>query len=475
MTRSRESRRMVGVGLARRLPLWALLGGAAGLWVRPLESSVTPAAPSVQTVNDNVWVEPGPILPNQNAILGAPLNEPDVNPSVPMPPGVPAQLVTNPKPSLGRPDVVPIAEVRSTYDSNIFYDPKNQKADLYTTVVAGLAVGWGDFRDQIEPLGTFQQTYEELRTPQFDVRRFFYASYTPGYTAFLKNTGEDTLDQNANVGARWEFGGLTCDFRANYRIFSEALVDAGTRIRQTQLDIALNSRYDLTGRISAEADLDVVTHHFDNRSLVDSTEWIDQNYLNYQVFSKTSISAGATFGYVSVDSGPNQVYEQMLSRVVYDTDRGISANLFGGVEFRQFDAGNVPSETNPVFGASLLYSPFAGTNLSVSGSRLQTPSAEYVGQDIETSRVSVTCTQDLFGKATLSLQGTYGSLDYGDNGGVGDIHRSDNWVGMEASVAFHVTASVSVSLEYDYSHNESSLSQFSFVDNRGTVDVNMLF
>jgi len=34
---------------------------------------------------------------------------------------------------------------------------------------------------------------------------------------------------------------------------------------------------------------------------------------------------------------------------------------------------------------------------------------------------------------------------------------------------------VSVSLEYDYSHNESSLSQFSFVDNRGTVDVNMLF
>jgi len=454
-----------------------MLCGAAGFCARPLAATADPAAPSAQAANDNTWVEPAADVLPGNAMPPEGLIPPGAaganNPAEPI---VEAPQVGNKGAgqSLGRPDVAPIVEIRTTYDDNIYYTPTDKKSDVYTTVVAGLAVGWGDFRDRLEPLGSFQEAYEKLRTPDFDARQFLYASYTPGYTAFIKYPGEDTLDQNANVGARWLFGSLTCDLRANYRYFSDALADTGTRSRESQLDIALNSRYDFSDKTSAEVDLNMITHHYDNNSLVGSTELIDENYLNYQVLPKTSISAGATLGYLSEEEGPNQTYEQALARVVYVPDREISANLFGGVEFRQF-SGGFASLTDPVFGASVTYSPFDDTAITVAGSRVVTSSAEYVGQDIKETNVSIKCTQLLFDKVTLTLGGAYGSSDYVDDGQTGDIHRDDDTLQLQGSISFHMTMYMAVSLSYYYSHNDSSLETYTFVDNRAVIDFDLLF
>jgi Putative beta-barrel porin 2 len=455
-----------------------LLGGTAGLFRPQLAASTNPESPWVDTSGSNFWVEPGPLAPAQGS-QSAPATESATSarqsgdPSAVAVEG-PEVDINGAKQSIGRPVVVPIVQIRTTYDDNIFYNPTDKKADVYTTMVAGLAVGWGEFRDQITPLGSFQEIYDQLRTPDFDSRQFFYASYTPGYTAFAENGREDTLDQNANLGTKWLFGGLTCDLRANYRLFSEALADTGTRIRQGQFGIALNSQYEFSNRTSVEADLNFITHHFRENFLVNSTEWIDRNYLNYQVFPKTNISAGATLGYVAADSGPDQTYEQALGRVVYNTDRRISANISGGIEFRQF-AGVVADVTNPVFSATLNYSPFDGTNITVAGSRFVTNSVEYIGQDIVATKVSVACTQQLFDKVALSIEGAYGTSDYGDNGGAGDIHRNDDGFGFQGSISFHVTADLAVNLLYEYGHNLSTLERYTFVDNRAVVDLDLLF
>ena len=468
--------RQHSAGFAHCLRVCVLLAGVT-LCVSPRAArAVDSSGSSLPASQENNWVEPDSLMPGENS-PNVRVNEttPLAGQAAPEPIAEgPSNGTSGGFLNLGRPDVAPIVEVKTTYDDNIYLDPRDKKSDIYTTVVAGLAVGWGNYRDQLSQLGSFQETYDQLRTPDFDSRQFFYASYTPGYTAFIKYPGEDTLDQNASVGARFLFGGLTCDLRANYQHFSEALVDAGTRVRQGQFDIALNSRYDLNDRTSVEADLNVITHHFDNASLVDSDEFIDQNYFNYQLFPKTNISAGATIGYIAVDSGPNQTYEQALTRVTYDSTHRASAVLFGGVEFRQFSE-NIASVTNPVFGASMLYSPFDGTNFDLSASRLVTNSAEYVGENIVATTVNLGITQQLFKKIAFNLQASYGDYNYGENGGGEDIHRTDDDLGVQASLLFHVSSLLAVTLTYEYSHNDSTLQRFTFDDNRASIDLYLLF
>ncbi len=383
-------------------------------------------------------------------------------------------IVDGAKQSIGRPDVVPIVEIKTTYDDNIFINPTHKQADDYTTVTAGLAVGWGEFRDQLTPLGSFQESYDQLVTPDFDNRQYFFASYAPGYTFFANHGSEDTLDQNANLGARGNFGNLTVDANAAYRLFSEGVAEVGNRVRQSQIDVAIDSQYQISSRTSAEVDLSVITHNYDQNYNVNSEEWIDRNYLSYQIMPKTNVSGGFTLGYVNVDKGSNQTYEQAVGRIVYDTGAHLMADLFGGVEFRQFTNGGA-SVTNPVFNAQLVYNPFDGTNITLSAQRTVSNSAEYVGQNDVGTTVALSISQSLFDKLTLTLQGSYENYDYGAGGGVGTVQRTDDALRLEVAAAFHVTKFLAVNLAYDYWHNNSTLGQYNFDDNRVSLDLDLLF
>lgn len=479
----RKSRRYERGGIAmfsfaRRLPFWLRLAGAAGFSAGPLAASTDPAGTG--GVASAPWVEPGPLATGQDVSTVPPAaagSDPSGPAATAMPAPIeeaPVVVVDGAKQSIGRPDIAPIVEVRTTYDDNIFISPTNRQSDYYTTVVAGLALGWGEFRDRLMPLGSFQQNYEQLINSDFDTRQFLFASYTPGYTVFAKHPSENTLDQNASLGARGCFGNLTCDVRADYKLFSEGVAEVGNRVRQSQVNVDFDSQYQISARTSAEVDLNVVTHHYDQNFYVNSSEWIDRNYLGYQVMPKTNVSAGCTLGYVDVDQGSNQTYEQALARIDYDTGQRISANLFGGVEFRQFVDGGA-SFINPVFNAEIIYSPFDGTNISLSGERVVANSAEYVGENDVITRVSVTLSQAIYQKLTLSLQGSYYNYNYGAGSGGGDIQRTDNGLRFEASAAFHVTPYLAVNLAYDYWHNESNLNPFNFDDNRATLDLDLLF
>ncbi len=222
-------------------------------------------------------------------------------------------------------------------------------------------------------------------------------------------------------------------------------------------------------------DLNEITHDYDHNAQVDSTEFIDQNYFNYQILPKTNLSAGLSLGYVSVSKGSNQVFEQGLVRTSYDTGHRISGNIFGGVEFRQFSGGG-DSVVNPVFGLQAVYSPMDGTTLTLAGSRLVTTSAEYIGQNIVTTGVSLTASQLFYEKITASVKAGYENYDYGsagDNGGA--VQRTDDALRFGASAAFHVTPHLGVNLAYDYWHYASTARQFRFDDDRVSIYLDFLF
>lgn len=460
----------------RVLPLGlAFAGISGGALFGSVPADPVPAQPSPGIT----WTEPAQLGPNDylpEEPLPTPVTPQETThntPASPPAPIAPEVDLGGSRRSLGRPQVAPIVRIVTSYDDNIFITPNHRKADLYASAVAGVAVGWGEFRDQLTQLGAFQETYEGLRTHDYDLRSFFFASYTPGYTAFLKNSQENSFDQDATLGGRLLFGNLVTDVRANYRLFSEALQDSGTRVRQSQFSLAVDSRYDLSTKTSLEADLGVTTHHYNQNGLVDSAEWIDRNYFNYQIMPKTQISAGATFGYVAVDSGPDQTYEQVLTRVNYDTGRALSGTLFGGVEFRQFSGHG--TETEPVFGLEVVYKPVEGTTIHLLASRLVTNSAEYIGQNIVSTGFSLAVSQELWKKVTLTLRGGYANDEYGTEGGFGHVQRTDDGLQLGASIGFHLTEHLQVTLAYNYTHDDSSLERFTYDDNRATLDLDLLF
>ena len=55
------------------------------------------------------------------------------------------------------------------------------------------------------------------------------------------------------------------------------------------------------------------------------------------------------------------------------------------------------------------------------------------------------------------------------------MDRTDDAFRLGASLAFHLTAHVSVTLAYTYSHNDSTSERFNFDDNRATLDLELLF
>jgi len=192
------------------------------------------------------------------------------------------------------------------------------------------------------------------------------------------------------------------------------------------------------------------------------------------LFPKTNISGGFTLGYVNVDKGSDQTYEQAVGRIIYDAGSKLTANLFGGIEFRQFIDGGA-SVTNPVFDFELAYAPFEDTNINLTASRIVANSAEYAGRNDVGTTVALTISQAFYEKLTLSAQGSYENYNYGAGGGIDGVQRTDDALRLELSAAFHVTKFLSVNLAYDYWRNMSNISQFTFDDNRISLNLEMLF
>lgn len=374
---------------------------------------------------------------------------------------------------MGKFQVVPHAEARVTADDNIFIT-RHKVGDVYTTLSAGVAAGWGDFRNELNANGAYLQTYESLGW-DFDDRNYLFAGYTPSVTVFAGHSGENTFDHAVQLGTQWHFGNLSASLHSEFRTFSQPEIDAGDRLKQTLFKTDLRGRYEVSDKTSVEMGLYNTTHHYRSGNRIDSSDWENRDYLDYQLFPKTRVGLGVTLGYLDVETGPAQVYEQALARVNYDTQHKLAFHAEGGIEFRQPESGG-QNKVNPVFGAGATYEPFEGTVLAVGGRRNVRSSIIFSGVDVAVTSVVASVSQQLFGKTTLTISGTYQHLDYEQTAARRrGLSRTDNALDVEASYAFHFTKWVGLTLAYDYSEDSSTLAEFGFENNRASLQMDVLF
>ena len=330
----------------------------------------------------------------------------------------------------------------ASYDDNIYIGSLQKVGDEIFQLGANFRLIWGDYLDKKES--------------------FLSIHYAPSYLVFADHRNQNGFEQTGELAGQWRIAKLTLGAQAHVVSLSGADADVGQRTNRTNYDLALSAKYDYGEKTSIETDLGRSAS--DYRAYLSSTEWVNQNWIDYQLFPKTKIGAGLTLGYLEPQSGDTQTYQQALVRFATPLRAKLSATGSGGIEFRQF-GGAAGAQIQPIFRLGVNYLPFDGTQIGVDASRVTYSSAAQVGQNYTATGVSVSVRQRLFQRFSASIAGGYESTKYEGTDAASATSRHDEYLFLRPAVSFAVMKRLNLELYYQFRRNTSTLALSSFDDN----------
>ncbi len=342
----------------------------------------------------------------------------------------------------------PHAGVSGIFDDNIYLDSSHKVSDFYFALSPGLGAAYGA---EESPL--------KIR-----------ADYTASFLVFMKNSSEDTVDQNALLQVSYALPKLTLGLNLGFQSLSGASVDVGDRVRRQVYYAGLTSNYVLDEKFSVDLDADETVA--DYKGLDDSNETRVQAWLNYQATGKLKLGAGLGGGYLDVQNGPGQTYEELLVRANYDATGKLVLYATGGVDFRQSDKTTVA----PVFSVGGAYSPFARTTITLDLHERIYGSAALDGQNYRATGVMAGLKQELFENLSAFLDVGYENASYYavESGIAAD--RVDNYVYVRVGPDWQVRQWWHLSSFYEFSNNASSgIGSRSFTRDRVGIQANFAF
>lgn len=370
--------------------------------------------------------------------------------------------------------VYPHVAFEATFDSNIFIQNEDTESDLIFTLSPGVAIGRGNFRQELLQHWSFRERFQRDRLPAIEERRYIFLDYTPSVSIFTNNSSENSFDQDIVLEGQYQLRKVTLGVRARYQDLNVADIDLGDRVRRRFFSGALTGEYEVTEKTSLELNAYNFLRDYDKGT--DSAEYRLQAWFNYLVQPKTRVSIGAAGGYIDVDKGSAQRYEQALIRVRYRATEKITVNGTAGVEFRQVD-GDGDDRTNFVFSVGGTYQPFDGTFISLDAYRRTVTSATSSGTNYELTGVEGQVRQRLFQRYYATLAGGYRNSEYvtsGRDGGAGS-ERTDNLFYVRPSIGFDLTRYAFLELGAEFKQNSSSSDRRSFDQFLVFVQIQTLF
>jgi uncharacterized protein (PEP-CTERM system associated) len=192
-----------------------------------------------------------------------------------------------------------------------------------------------------------------------------------------------------------------------------------------------------------------------------SRTWSTMDWLNWQSSARLSFGLGLGGGYQSVSSGFDMSFEQFQARVDARIAQKLTLSLNGGGEVRQIIDSGADQLVNPIYGASVIYSPFDVTTISLSGNRAINPSL-LRGEVTEATEVSVALTQRLLGVLYMTLSGSYRNSRFILSNSLLAVNRNDDTLSFRANLSYPFTQHGSAAVFYNYSDNSSTEADFNF-------------
>ncbi len=366
-------------------------------------------------------------------------------------------------------DLILHGGLRATWDSNIFIQERDEESDLIFTFSPGIAVGWGEFRDAFQHSGDHRDRLELPETER--AHSYFFLDYTPSYHLYTNYSGESSLEHDVRIAARHTFTKLTLAANARFQTLNETDSDIGGRVEWREFNARVGADYALDAVTTVETALDYSRRDFENArndiAETRATAWLDR-----QVSPTTNVAFGYTHGWVDVDSGANQDFDQAQLRVVWKATDKLSARATGGVEWRSVD--NRDDSTEATFALGLVYNPFDATSIFLNGFRRTSTSAAGLNEMLTTTGFDARIVHRLGNSYYLTGAAGFQTADYDENLITG-FAREDDYVWTRLSLGWDLNEWLTAVLAYEYRDNDSNQFNRSYQEHLLFLQFSVLF
>ncbi len=293
--------------------------------------------------------------------------------------------------------------------------------------------------------------------------------YTPSYHIYSDPTFHNGWDHAVSLSGSASTEKWTFHFSQGYGNTDEPLIETGTQTHQRSFNTFFGADYELSDRLKLQLGANQIIDLVDAKDssltnkvpLSSSYTWSASQSLQYLFMPQLSGSIGLSEGYSSVETGSDQINEQLNATVNWSPAPKLSLAVTAGVENRQFLDSEVPSSLTPLFSASLHYQIFEHTTASLNASRNVEPSL-LSGQTTTSTGVSAGLNQRFFGKYNLALSVGYASSAYESTTVNTGTLRTDDTTTFSAHLSRSIFKRGSIGAVYSYSHNSSTDGGFDY-------------
>ena len=358
----------------------------------------------------------------------------------------------------------------ATYDSNIFISHDDAEEDFIFTIAPGMALGRGDFKNELASLGSYEDRFNPDRSAMADATNYIFLHYVPSVTLFADHGSENSFDHDVTLDGQYEWKRLTLGLKARFQTLNLPDVDLGERVERHLFTGALTSKYDYSAKTSFELNFFNYIRDFDGDH-VDSSEYRWQAWANYQVRPKITLGVGFTYGFVNLSSGPSQSYEQLLARVRYRATEKIRFDLTAGGEIR--DIRGITTKANGVFSLGVSYAPFDGTTVFLQGYRRTVTSASSSPANYAVTGIEAQIRQRFARRFYFVIAAGYQNVEY--EYFTTDNQRRDEIFYIHPSVGIDVTTWMTCEVGAEFRQDDSTSQKNAFSETTVYFQANVFF
>jgi hypothetical protein len=290
-------------------------------------------------------------------------------------------------------------------------------------------------------------------------------TYTPTLSYYSSDAFEDTLDHNVSASGHFGVGDWNFSLGHTYVKSSSPLIETGAQTPQQSHSTGLSAHYQQSDDLSFDFTLSQQLQ--EATGLNSSKTWSLMNWANYHYSDKTLVGVGFGPGLTTQELGSDMTYEQLQARIDWRPGPKLTVNLNGGAELRQFDSSDAENQVNPIFGASISYTPIEPTTFSLSANR-SVGTALVQAQTTENTGVSAGIRQRLLARVFFDAFGSISTTEYhGFVQSAGPaVERVDDVTSFSLTLSTAILERGTASVFYQRSQNDSSVEGFTFNSNQ---------
>lgn len=389
-------------------------------------------------------------------------------------------------PAMPRWRVAPHLYLRSTFDDNIYIEPKDRVSDLILTLAPGIALGW--WSD-----GVTLENYTERKRPASRLETAagtsLYLDYTAVLRTFIDNSDESSLGHELLISGVSD--GVKTRLGAELQFSSGTVADEdiGALVDRKLLTAAVDARWEYSAKTAFRTGLRVEhieysdsetglrwnerSWHWDKYSdSYDSTDWRWENFMIWAATPLLSLEPGFALGYLDIGSKDQQYYQQLLLRGVWRGPGKLSYDALAGVEFRQSE--NFRDSVIPVGRARAIYAVSPKTRVTLEAFQQMENSALESRGNYRLTGLALSAERNIVRGLIAGATCGYSWANY-EPGQENDDRRRDGYFFVSTRLVYNFNRWCNAGLVYQFRRNDSSDGAYDYRDNQVSLEASFLF